>query len=122
MKSENTSRAGTHGVLLTIFALVLGGIGLVGAVDGACEQACQDEYQRASAECREAYQEAIDEAQAQRDQCLEDATNYFQKLRCLTDYELDKERAHLELLRCENDARVAFARCLNACQTSPSSP
>lgn len=103
-----------------VLAFAATGAGL--AADGACEQACQDEYQAASQQCQDAYQDALAEAAAKRQQCFQDASSIFDKLRCISDYELDKERAYLDLIRCENDARVAFARCLNQCQTSPSAP
>ncbi len=111
--------------LLTVLALAIAGAGLFAAwaAGEGCNEACQADYADDIAACDEAWQQALADLAAEREECIADAGwNWLERMRCETAYESGKDRAEVDRNRCYNEASDALADCLIGCQSSPSAP
>ncbi|MDQ7007660.1 MAG: hypothetical protein Q9Q40_10535 [Acidobacteriota bacterium] len=109
------------GFLLLTASLAWSLVGLAVAA-GECEQLCQQQYAEDLAQCVDAHQQALAQAAADREACLEQAQSFLDQLRCQTAYQSARSRADLARTRCEHQAESALAQCLVDCSQSPAAP
>ena len=111
--------------LLIVVSLAFAGAGLfvAWAAGDGCSEACQAEYADNVAACDAAWQQAMADLAAEREQCLADAGwDYMARLRCEVAYESGKDHAEADRNRCYNEASDELASCLADCSGSPSNP
>jgi hypothetical protein len=116
MSSNNLFRIAA--VLVSVFAI--GGFAM--AEDPSCLEACADQFADDYQVCVDEYNEAVAQAEAEYQECLEGATGFLDRLRCSTERRGAISRAEAERRACINLAETEYASCVIECSQSPSAP
>lgn len=107
--------------LISIAVVVVAAFGASTALaDDGCLQACADQFVLDKQACLDTYNQALADAQAAEDACLE--LPLAQQPACLKNVDKDRKAAKANYKNCLAHARAAYNHCIEACQVTPTAP